>query len=147
MPTTTLTSATAKIDRLDFSASEIDTLKAKLLELTGATVIVRSTQRDANGKIQYIEVADTGIQLAATVKALEFAVGKPKQMIAVQTGPDAAGKPQDLRQILQKNPDLVRSILGHMQETLKNAQAVEVEEVKADKADQLGEIESSSPHR
>jgi hypothetical protein len=147
MPQTSLTLGRAKIDRIEFSPLEIEELKGKLMSLTRATVIVRSTKRDEHGKIQYEEVPDSGIQLAATVKALEFAVGKPRQTLDVEDSRGRSPAAQDLRAILGKNPELVTSILGHMQETLRNSQALTVEAVEANPPRVQGESESPSSQR
>ena len=147
MPQTTLSSGLARVERIDFSEMEVADLKATLLRLTTATVRVRGRERTPQGGITYEDVPDNGIQLAATVKALEFAVGKPRQTMEVQDGRNRLPAAQDLRAILGKNPELVTAILGHMQETLKNSQALTVEAVEANSGKGQGESESPSHQR
>lgn len=137
----------AEVAKLDFTQPEIDKLKAKLLELTEATVIVRSPERDANGKIQYIEVPNVGIQLAATVKAIEFGVGKPKQMLEVQDSPGrAAGHPgmQDLAKLLQRNPEVAAAVIQTLKTGQKMAEAIDVTPVKPEDHNALPESQSGS---
>lgn len=117
------------VAKIEFTQAEIDKAKAKLLQLMDAKVVVRSPKRDDLGRIVYEEVDDHGIQLAATRTALEFAVGKPKQMMEVQTGPNAAGRAMsqaDLARLLAKNPELTATVIKTLQEGLKNAQAIDV---------------------
>jgi len=125
-----------KVASLDFTQSEVDTLKAKLLRLTEAKITVR-VGRDAEGKIAYGQVDDVGIQLAATVKALEFGVGKPKQMIDVKTGPGAGGVApgvHELGRLLVKNPDITARILGALKDGLALSEAIPVEAVTSEPA-------------
>lgn len=118
----------AVVAKLDFSQDEIDRVKSKLLELTEAMVTVR-TGRDENGKIIYGEVPNVGIQLAATVKVLEFAVGKPKQMIAVEgsssTGQGQAGI-RDLARLMHDNPEITGAILAAVRDGARITQAIDV---------------------
>ena len=149
MPVSSLTLGKAKIDRLEFSPDEVEELKANLLRLTKATVIVRSPMRDENGKIKYVEVPDNGLQLAATVKALEFAVGKPRQMMEVTTtgGSGNLPQPQNLSKLLAGNPALVTSILTTLKTSLENAQAIPVQAVTAENVNRPPELQSGAPQR
>lgn len=148
MPITTLKAAGPRIDGLAFKPDEVDRLKAKLLALTEATVIVRSPVRDEQGRCKYVEVPDTGIQLAATVKALEFAVGKPRQMMEVTTNTGRAlPEPQNLTKLLAGNPDLVKSILTTLKESLENSQAVPVQALPSGTPPQLPESQSEGRQR
>ena len=133
MPQSSITLGKAKVAALEFTQGEVDELKAKLLKLTEATVIVRSPKRDDNGKLQYIEVPDVGVQLAATVKALEFSVGKPKQMIEVQPGNgsgNAARGMRDLGALIAQNPDLAIKVIGALKDGVNLSQAIDVTPVK-----------------
>jgi hypothetical protein len=127
VPVSSLSAGKALVDRLVFSPSELDELKTKLLALSRATVTVRGPERDGNGHCIYIRVPDNGIQLAATVKALEFAVGKPKVMLDIQT---SAGKTathgHDLGRLLANNADLTATILRTLKEGLQNVQAIDL---------------------
>jgi len=127
VPISSLSHGKSLVDRLIFSTGELDELKTKLMALTRATVMVRSPVRNARGTLDYVEMPDNGIQLAATVKALEFAVGKAKVMLDIQT---SAGKPisqgADLAKLLVNNADLTLTILQTLKESLRKAQAVDV---------------------
>lgn len=150
MPITTLRGAKAKVAALEmgFSQEEIDALKTQLLELTQATVIVRSPKRDEWGKVQYIEVPDNGLRLAAVVKAIEFGIGKARQFIDVQTSNgNHAPDGQNLAKLLAGNPELVVSILTTLQESLKSSEAIAVQAVTSEAAISLPESESGSPPR
>lgn len=117
------------IASLDFTPDEVEAFKRKLIQLSNAKVVVRGPERDENGRCIYIEVDDHGIQLAATVKGLEFAVGKPKQMMEIATGPSAAGQrtsQSDLARLLSKNPDLTSTIIETLKAGIKSAQAIDV---------------------
>lgn len=145
MPVHSLSRGVQEVTKLVFSQSEVDYLKAKLFELTRATVVVRSPERDADGRTIYKEVPDSGIQLAAATKLMEFAQGKPRQSLALETSPERSEKAvtgRDLVLFLGKRPDLVDTIVATMTEVAKNAQAIKVEEVKPDSAPQPPESES-----
>jgi hypothetical protein len=123
-----LAAGKAEVAKLDFSQEEIDRLKNKLLQLTEATITVR-VGRDKDGKIMYGEVPNVGIQLAATVKAMEFGVGKPKQMIEVQGGGPArneSGGLRDLGRLIQQNPDVAHAVLKAVKDSANLAQAIDV---------------------
>lgn len=148
MPVSSLTLGKAKIDRIEFSPEEIEGLKRKLLKLTEATVIVRSPVRNKDGKLDYVEVPDTGIQLAATVKALEFGVGKPRQMMEVTTSNGRAmPEGQSLAKLLAGNPDIASKIITALKDGLENAQAIPVQEVKRELPSLKPESESGSHQR
>lgn len=131
-----LASGNAAVARLTFTEEEVEGLKAKLLELTRAEVIVRGTKRDENGKCIYVSVPDQGIQLAATVKALEFAVGRPTQKLEVQTNAGSPSLPLTQRalvELMAANPEMTKRVLDAVTEAAKNAQAVPVQAVASEK--------------
>ena len=136
MPVSSLSRGVAVVASLNFSPEERAELKANLLKLTKAKVIVRSTERAPGGGIQYVEVDDNGIQLAATVKALEWDVGKPRQMLEVQSGPSAhrAATARDLGLLLASDPELITKVLGALKDGLDQAQAIPVQAVTSDTA-------------
>lgn len=147
MAITTLRAGQERIERLEFDDAETAHLKARLLELTSATVISRSPVRNSEGKLDYIEVPDNGIRLAATVKALEFKFGKPRQMIDVETNDGRGARAQDLGLLVMKNRDLAASLLRMVTEKLEKSQAIPVEAVPSDLRSGQGESESPSPQR
>ncbi len=132
-----LSNAVAKVEKvaLEFSQGEINDLKANLLRLSKAKVTVR-IGRDESGKIQYGEVDDTSIQLAATVKALEFGVGKPRSSLEItDTTRPNQGDPANLSQLaklLHQNPDVTSRVLGALKDGLKLAEAIPVEAVTSE---------------
>lgn len=135
----------AQVVKLNYSQDQIDYLQNKLLKLCDATIIVRSPERDENGKCKYVEVPNVAVQLAATVKALEFGVGKPRQMIEVsdQTQP-GRGQPgiRDLAQLLAQNPEITAKVLGALKDGVNFSQAIPVQEVKPSSPSQPQELQS-----
>lgn len=134
-----------QVVKLDFTQSEIDRLKAKLLTLSDATIIVRSPERDENGRCKYVEVANVAVQLAATVKALEFGVGKPRQMIEVSDGSSSnAHQPgiRDLAHLLHRNPEITAKVISALKDGVNFSQAIPVQEVKHDSPAQPPESQS-----
>jgi hypothetical protein len=129
MPVSSLTKGVAIVQQLVFSAEEVADLKANLMKLTKARVIVRGVGVDEKtGLREYIEQDDNGIQLAATVKALEFAVGKPQQMLKIEdkrAGSESRGL-TDLGKLLHQNPEIASKVIGALQDGLKVAQAIDV---------------------
>jgi hypothetical protein len=119
----------AEVAKLDFSSAEVEILKRKLLALTEAKVTVRGP-RDQAGKITYVEVDNVGIQLAATVKALEFAVGKPRQMVEVSETPPQGGQAalsmRDLPAIASKHPQVLAAILAALKGASNLSHAIDV---------------------
>lgn len=143
---TSITKGQERVAALDFTQPEVDKLKGKLLELTEATVWVR-TGRDALGMV-YSEVADPGVQLAATVKALEFAVGKPGQKLELTTPntPGASSGLQDLGKLIAKNPEIAAKVLGALKDGLAMAQAIDVTGTSAENTSQAPESKSGGSH-
>lgn len=135
----------AEVAKLDFTQEEVDSLKRKLLDLTEAVVTVRGPGRDADGRCIYITVPNVGIQLAATVKALEFGVGKPKQMLEIQDNPGRgrqASGPHELGRLLAEHPDVAAKVIETMKEGLRFSQAIPVEAVKREIPAKPAESES-----
>lgn len=145
MAVSSLTKGIKTVAKLEFSEEERAELKAGLLTLTKASVIVRSPQRDKDGKCVYVEVPDNGIRLAAIVKALEWDVGKPKAMLELQTGPGAGGAApglQDLGRLISRNPEIAAKIIAALRDGLSFAQAIDVTPASEGKPAQVSESQS-----
>ncbi len=134
----------AEVAKLDFTQAEVDFLKRKLLALCDAKVIVRSTERDKDGKIKYIEVDNCGIQLPAIVKALEFGVGKPKQMVEVRAPGQALPAPgmRELASLAAKDPAVLATILQALKDGVALTQAIDITSTSDEKPDSPVESES-----
>jgi hypothetical protein len=145
-PVSTLATGQRELAKLDFTQAEVDELKAKLMTLTRATLIVRSPERDELGRIKYVEVPNVGIQLAATVKALEFGVGKARQMIEV-TGGGSTGQNQsgvrDLAKLMHEQPELADKVIRALKDGLNPAQTIDVTPVKSSEPAQASESNSA----
>lgn len=144
---TSLAAARAEVAKLDFSQNEVDYLKAKLLKLCDATMIVRSPERDEQGRIKYVEVPNVPVQLAATVKALEFSVGKPRQMIEVSDmsgGAKPSAGLRDLANLLHSNPEVAAKVLAALKDGVKVAEAIPVQAVTSVSPAQPSESESGA---
>ncbi len=140
------------LQSLVLTDGEVESLKAKLLQLTEAKEIVR-IGRDDNGII-YGEQPNLPVQLAATVKLLEFGIGKPRQAIEVTNNGAPPGAPRltraDLARLLTEDPSAAHGLLTVMQAIAglrpEMKQATPVEEVKSSEARRLPESESGASH-
>lgn len=132
-----------------FSGDDLAHAKAKLRALTEATVSVRIGRDPATGKILYGEMPDNGIQLAATIKLIEFETGKAPATIDVQhhSHGDGGQKPEDAVEMLKKNPDLLRTMVRSYLDAAKSAQEPLVHDVKAVPVDSKTENDSVQPKR
>jgi hypothetical protein len=130
-----------------WSAEDLAYAKGKLRALMDATVSVR-VGRDADGRIQYAEMPDNGIQLAATIKFMEFELGKAPQTIEVShhgTGDEA--KPKDPLEMLRNNPALMRTMLEQYLGVIKMAQSPLVHDLEPRHPQSTTENESGKRQR
>lgn len=132
-----------------FAPDDLAHAKAKLRALTEATVSVRIGRDPVTGKILYGEMPDNGIQLAATVKLIEFETGKAPATIDVQhhSHGDGGQKPEDAIEMLKKNPDLLRTMVKSYLDAVKYAQIPIAHDVNAVPVDSVTENESASRKR
>lgn len=137
MPANALSTSTATAmqrveQHLAFSPDQIAQAKAKLIELMDAKVTVRSPFRTEDGKVAYVEVPNTPIQLAAAVKVIEYGLGKPTQMVLVDQRAGSRPAKADLGKMLLQNPALIETVLRTMKEAAEAAQAIPVQGVTSD---------------
>jgi len=120
---------------ISFSADEVARAKAKLLDLMDANVVVRGTERNAEGRCVYIEVANQPIQLAAAIKVVEWGIGKPSQMVVVDQTESYRPARADLGKMLVANPSLIETVLRTIKEAAEQSQAIPVQSVVSDRAE------------
>ena len=142
LKTSPATAAQRVEQALTFSKGEVDRAKAKLLELMDSVVVIRSPERDENGRCKYVEVPNAPIQLAAAIKIVEYGLGKPTQMVVVDQGPGSRPARADLGKMLLANPSLIETVLRSMKEAAEAAQAIPVQAVASDRSTSGQESES-----
>lgn len=136
------------LQSLVLTNDEVNMLKRKLLELSDAKETVR-IGRDAGGII-YGERPNLPVQLAATVKLLEFGIGKPRQAVEITNRGPGASAPRisraELAAMLAETPSLVTAFLGGLQAAAGMKQAVAVEATCETLPAPPSEVQSGGSH-
>lgn len=134
--------AQALVARIDFGPDAIEAAKEKLIELLDAKQIVRARHRNPQGGIAYEEVPCVSVQLAAAVKILEFGVGTPAPMVAVEPPKTQKAAKEDLGNLLAEHPKIIAAVLEQMKASIEARQAIDVTPQRVEVGEKAQENES-----
>lgn len=117
-----------------FEQEDLDLAKATLKACCTATRRVRAGKDPQTGAFTYADVPDHPVRLAASVKIIEWSIGKPvaasvQMTIGPGPGQSATASQDDLLQLLLAAPEAAADIVGKLKDAAaraKRAQPVEV---------------------
>lgn len=129
-----------------FDNNDIEEARRVLQECMRSVIRVRSTIRcPKTGGIQYEDVPNHSLRLAASVKVLEYAIGKPTQRIITETSNTPKSQLPDLIAMIKRHPQVAGAVVRSLTEAASKVLPIEEPKtvVRADKQD----VASSSAPR
>jgi hypothetical protein len=117
-----------------FDCADVELAKATLKECCTATRRVRAGKDPTTGSFLYADVPDHPVRLAASVKIIEWSIGKPIARTVQATftptaGAGGAANGEDLLNLLLSAPDAAVDIVEKLKRAAEKAKRAEPVEI------------------